>query len=87
MAVPVNVDVAANDLGDTGPPTVVSGPANGATTVEARRLDHLLADARLHRDGHLRLRGLQHGLAERLRARRRSRSTVARRAEPAAGRR
>ena len=31
----MNVDIAANDLGDTGPPAVVSGPADGTTTVEA----------------------------------------------------
>ena len=33
--VPVTVDVGANDLGDTGPPAVVSGPANGTTSVES----------------------------------------------------
>ena len=32
---PVSIDVAANDLGDTGPPAVTSGPANGTATVEA----------------------------------------------------
>ena len=32
--VPVNVDVAANDLGDTAAPTIESGPANGTATVE-----------------------------------------------------
>jgi VCBS repeat-containing protein len=33
--IPVNIDVAANDVGDSGPPSVVSGPANGSATVEA----------------------------------------------------
>jgi hypothetical protein len=32
---PVSIDVAANDLGDTGPPAVTAGPANGTATVEA----------------------------------------------------
>ncbi len=32
--VPVTIDVAANDVGDTGPPTITSGPANGTATVE-----------------------------------------------------
>ena len=84
--VAVNVDVVANDLGDTGPPTVVSGPANGSDHGRGRRLDHLFADARFHRHGHLRLRGLQHGLSDGLRAGDRHRRGR-RRAEPAAGRR
>ena len=33
--VPVNVDIAANDVGLVGPPAVVGGPTNGTTTVEA----------------------------------------------------
>ena len=32
--VPVTVDVGANDLGDTGAPTIASGPANGTATVQ-----------------------------------------------------
>ena len=66
--VAVNVDIAANDLRRHGAAGRRERPGRRHDDGRGRRVDHLRADARVHGHGHLRLPGLQHGLADGLRA-------------------